>query len=140
MITEKIGKYTIKRHDDIDELIVRNHNAFNEYALYDAEIGNTLAAVSTHFQKLDFFLANKKMDEALQARKNMHQTFFHIFSRNNFPALQWAVLISEIDDKPVTDISVEYLKELLNQLSEEGLTQKKIRADVEAVKKKSVAS
>ena len=137
MITEQIGKHTIKRFDDINDLIVRNHNLFNEYALYDAEVGNTMEAVARHFQKIDYFLANKKPEEALQARKNQNQTFWHIFNHNNFPALQWATMLHSVDEQEVKDLSIENLKKIIEQLSAEGLTQGKVKADVELAKKKS---
>lgn len=137
MITEKIGRFTVKRHDDINELIVRNYNLFNEYALYDSEVGNTIQAVAQHFQRLDYFLANKKMEEALQARKSQHQAFFHIFNHNNFPALQWAVLIHSINDIENKDLSIDNLKRIIGELSAEGLTQKKVFEDVALAKKKS---
>lgn len=137
MITETIGKRTVKRFDDINELIVKNFNLFNHYSLYDAEVGHTLEDVARHFQKLDYFLANKKMEEALQARKSQHQAFFHIFQHNNFPALQWAVMIHSIDEQPIKDLSVENLKKIIDDLSENGLTQGKVVADVELAKKKS---
>lgn len=137
MISESIGKHTIQRTDDINELLVYNYNLFNEYALYDAEVGHTMEAVARHFQRLDLFLANKKMEEALQARKNQNQAFFHIFNHNNFPALQWGVLLQSIDGVRITDYSVDAVKKLVLDLSAEGLTQGKILNDVEAAKKKS---
>lgn len=137
MITETIGKHTIKRHDDINELIVQQYNLFNEYALYDSQVGHTLEDVARHFQQIDFFLANKKVEEALQARKNQHQAFYHIFQRNNFPALQWAALLDSIDGEPVTDFSVDNLKRIIDVFSKEGLTQGKVVTDVELAKKKS---
>lgn len=136
MITEKIGGVTVKRHDDITELVVKNFNLFNEYSLYDAEVGSTFVDIARHFAKLDQFIANNKMAEAMQERKNMNQAFYHVFEGNNFPALQWATLVHSIDDVPQTDLSVDSLKKLIERLSTEGLTQKKVAADVDQVKKK----
>jgi len=137
MITEKIGNVEVKRHDDINELVTKNYNLFNEYAVYDAEVGCDLNAVAKHFHKIDYFLANRKVDEALQARKNQHQAFFHIFQKNNFPQLQWACLVQEMDGVPVKDYSIPNLKGIMEKLSEEGLTQAKVLQDVELAKKKS---
>lgn len=136
MIIEKIGSLTVERFDDIEELIVKNFNIFNECALYDSNIGS-LEAFHSHFQKIDYYIAAGKPEDALQARKNLNECYVHIKEGNNFPALQWAASVHKIDDKPVTDYSIDGLKRLIEELSKQGLTQKKVRADVDALKKKS---
>ena len=137
MISEKIGNKTVERLDDIDELLVHNYNLFNTFALYESEDGHGMTHVLQHFQKLDFYLANKKLDEAAQARNSLNRCFNNIFQKNNFPALQWAALIHSVDGQKVHDLGVENLKRIIDELSKEGLTQAKVKADVEAAKKKS---
>lgn len=136
MIQEKIGNVTIERYDDIDELIITNYNLFNEYAVMDSEVGSDLSSIEKHFHKLDFFLSQKKIEEAIQARKNQHQNFYHLLFHNNFPALQWAAMLKSIDGEPIPDYSLNSLKLILEGLSKEGLTQGKVKTDVEAAKKK----
>lgn len=136
MITETIGTKTIKRHDDIGELICENYNLFNEYALIDSEAGHTMDDIAKLFHKVDAFFASGKIEDALQARKNLHQVFYHIYQKNNFPALQWASLLHSIDGEPITDFSADNLKNIIAMLSKEGLTQGKVAYDVEQSKKK----
>lgn len=136
MITERIGSTTVKRLDDITELVCHNYNLFNEYALYDLEIGADLPAIQKHFAKVDAFFASGKLEDAYQARKSLDQCFQNIFAKNNFPALQWASLIHSIDGKLNEDLSLDNLKAIMEQLSKEGLTQAKILADVDFAKKK----
>jgi hypothetical protein len=136
MITEKIGNVTIERFDGIDEWIVKNHNHFNQYALYNTESGCDIGAVMRHFRELDLLFAHKKTEDAIQARKNLAQVFSHIMSHNNSPALQWMVSVDSINGERLRDLSLENLKKHIEILSDEGLTQGKIEADVEIIKKK----
>jgi hypothetical protein len=138
MIKEKIGKITVERYSDIDELIIENYNLFNEYALIDSEIGHDLDSIEKHFSKIDLFISKKDFEKATQARKNQHQNFFHLLQHNNFPALQWASLLKSIDGVDIEDHSIENLKAILERLSKAGLTQGKVKADVDSAKKKSV--
>lgn len=135
MIEERIGALTVKRYDDIDELKIRNYNLFNECALYDSNIGS-FEAIPAHFQKIDYYFSIGKIDDAYQARKNVNEVFVHIMQHNNFPALQWAATVHTIDEKEVTDLSIDGMKRLINALSDQGLTQKKVKADVDELKKK----
>lgn len=136
MINEKIGNVAIERFDDIDELVVTNYNLFNQYALLDAEIASDMPGIERHFKNLDFHLARKQFDEAIQCRKNQHQAFYHLFNGTNFPALQWAAMLRSVDGKRLEDYSMDTLKLHLDLLSREGLTMAKIKADILAAKKK----
>lgn len=136
MIQEKIGNMDVVRYSDIDDLVITNYNLFNEYSLLEAEIGG-MDAVDKHFRNLDVFLTQKKFDQAVQERKNLHQTFFHLLQRNNFPALQWAVMVKSVDGVDLKDYSLDAMKRLIEQLSANGLTQGKVKQDVEDAKKKS---
>ncbi len=137
MIKETVGKFSIERYDDIDELIVSNYNLFNEYALVQSEVGSKMEDIYRHFRNLDIFLAQKKLEEAIQERRNQNQAFYHLLEKNNFPALQWCVLVKSVDGKELVDYSVPTLKALIEDLSKEGLTQGKVKADVDLAKKKS---
>lgn len=139
MIEEVIGKHAIKRHDSPGELVVTKYNMFNQYALYDSEVGG-YESIAGHFHRMNGYLKSGKMDDLNQAHKNLNQAFAHVFQGNNFPALQWAALLHSIDGEVITDISLENLKKIMAMLSEEGLTQNKVMADVEAAKKKFVSN
>lgn len=136
MIKEQIGNHTIERFDSINEWIVKNHNHFNSYSLYNSETGCDLSAINTHFSELDTLLASKKIDAAIQARNNLAQAFYHIKEHNNFPALQWMTSVYSIDGEKLVDLSFENLKSKIDMLSDAGLTQGKIMSDVENIKKK----
>ena len=140
MIREIIGTLEVIRYDDIDELVVFNYNLFNEYGLLDAEVGSDLPAIESHFKKLDFFLARKDADQALQVRKNQHQAFYHLFNGTNFPALQWAAMLKSVGGDKIDDYSLASLTSLLRRLSDNGLTMGKVKKDVLDVKKKFARS
>lgn len=136
MIIEQIGKHKVERHDSAGTLPIVKYNMFNQLALYDAHVGSDMVAVRKLFQTLDGYIINKKFDDVGQVRKNLNQTFMHIFSGNNFPALQWAALIHKIDGEEVTNQDTDYLKGIMAILSDAGLTQEKVAADVDDAKKK----
>lgn len=137
MITEQIGKHTVKRCDSSYELTIERYNLFNQFALYDSEEGHTPIDLSRHIHGIDRYIKLQKPEDAVQCRNHLVQTFAHIFQHNNFPALQWLTLVNSIDDKPLENYSTDYLKELIVTLSREGLTQGKVLQDVEDSKKKS---
>jgi hypothetical protein len=136
MITEKIGKHIVERHDTAGTLPIVKYNMFNHLALYDAHVGSDMHAIKKLFHTIDGYIVNRRFDDVGQVRKNLDQTFMHLFSGNNFPALQWASLVHTFDGKEVTDQSVENLKAIIEQLSAEGLTQEKVAFDVDDAKKK----
>lgn len=136
MITEKIGKHVIERHDSAGDLPILKYNLFNQFALIDSEHGCTPEAIARHFYKIDSLLIQGKIDDARQVRQAVNFAFGHIFSGNNFPALQWMALVHSFDGQPITDQSTEKLQAIIAQLSAEGLTQGKVQHDVEEAKKK----
>ncbi len=132
----KIGGKAVRLYDNIDELPIKNYNLMNEYALLDYEIGSTMMDIDKKFKRLDTFLVNKKIPEAIQERKNLHQTFFHAFNGTNFPALQFGCFIFSIDGKKVDDYSQENITKMLNGLG--ALTQGMVKSFTTDIKKKSV--
>ena len=137
MITETIGKYLVKRCDSAYELTIERYNLFNQFALYDSEVGHTLEDVAKHMHGINRFIKMEKPEDAVQCSNHLKQVFFHIFNHDNFPALQWMTLVHTIDDKPLENYSTDYLKEWCKLLSNEGLTQGKAMKDIDDSKKKS---
>lgn len=136
MITEKIGKHVIERHDSAGDLPILKYNLFNQFAILESEHGSTPEAIARHFYKIDSLLISGKIDDARQVRQAVNYAFSHILSGNNFPALQWMALVHSVDGNPVTDQSTEKLQAIIATLSGEGLTQRKVLHDVEEAKKK----
>lgn len=138
MISETIGKVKITLFDSPTEIPIKNYNELNNYALEAAELGSSIDAVNKRFEKIDTFLAAGKTEEAVKERLNQTQTFYNIFSRRNLTGLQFCCLIHTMDGKRFKDLSEENIKEVLEILSDEGLTQEKIDELTEGVKKKFV--
>jgi len=133
----KLKGTTVELYDNIEDLPIRNYNLLNEYALLDYEIGSTLQDIDKRFQRMDTFLVNSKLPEAIQERKNLHQTFWNAMNGTNFPALQFGCMISSVNGKPVTDYTKEGIERLINELSDKGLKQGIVKEATSEVKKKS---
>ena len=131
----KLLRHRIKLYDNIDELPIKNYNLVNQYALIDYEIGHTLEDVNKHFGKMDTFMSSQKWDEAVQARKNLHQTFWNMINGTNFPALQFGCFIQSIDGKVIEDYSKEGIEGLYNKL--DGLDMGTVKSTLAELKKKS---
>lgn len=138
MIEIKLRGATLTKYEHIDELPVSLFNNSNEYALLDAEVGNTPADITRHLAKLVTLAKGKdNQEQIIEEIKNLRRCYSAIIDHNNHIGLQYCCHIKEIDGKPVTDYSHASLKRMLEFLSEAGLTMGAVREDIEESKKKS---
>lgn len=136
----KLNGNTVALYNDIEEMPIENYNLFNEYSLLQNDIGSNISDIDKHFHKLDTFLAHNKVPEAIQERKNLHQTFWNVFEQINFPSLQFAVCMKSINGEAIEDYTQDNLKKLIEDLSKKGLNMSTVKATIFDVKKKFKAS
>lgn len=115
-------KTTVKLYQDIDETPIELYNLFNEYALRDAEVGNTMEDIDRRYNTLATLIGSNQPDKAIQELANLYQTHWSMFNKLNYKGLQFACLVHSIDDVEVKDFSEDNLNEVMAKLSRKGLT------------------
>lgn len=136
MRIEEINGIKLELYEDIDELPIKNYNAYNEYSLLEHEIGSSLGDINTRFEKLDKFLSKGKLEDAIQERKNLQFLFNNLFDGVYYPSLQFACFIHSVNGEPYNDLRAEKLEELINKLSDSGLTVGRVKKVLGIIKKK----
>ncbi len=132
---------TLTKYEHIDEMPVNLFNNANEYALLDAEVGNTPADINRHLGKLTTLLKGKDNQELIvEEVKNLRRCYAAILDHNNHIGLQFCCYIKEIDGKPLPDHGHETLRRVLSRLSDAGLTMGVVREEMDESKKKSAWS
>jgi ketopantoate reductase len=136
MLTLELNSKTVKLYDDIESLPVKLFNLANEYSMQDFEIGNQMADVDRHENRIEVLLVNNKIPEAIQVQKNKRMAFFAMINHINYRSLMFACHIHSIDDVVVTDYSPENLQKIIDQLSDDGLTMAMVNDHLDRLKKK----
>lgn len=138
MVTLKIGKHTVKAFGSIDELPILRFHKYQKLLLVDAGVGSDIEAFDHRLEKAGGFLKEGKMEQAARELENLRQTVFLIQSEVSLKHRAFAVLISEIDGEPFSDISDEGLEKVLLRLQDaatgelaEGLRSVKKKIDSE---------
>jgi len=130
----KVNRDVLVLYDNTDELPIKNYNLMNQYSLLDYEIGQTLDDVNRHFAKMDALLGAGKMDEAIQARKNLHQTFWNMINGTNFPVLQFGCFVKSVNGEEMTDYSKENIEKVIGNIK--GLSIGVVKETIDQLKKK----
>lgn len=121
------------------ELPARRHLEYQCRLVQDAGIGSTMTAVAAHFDRLSRLLAAGKTTEASDELANLHYNLNFALEKFSPQHLAFACLVAQVDDKPVDfDPSEEGLQALVARLSDYGLTQGHVEAELETVKKNSI--
>lgn len=107
----------IKLYSSIDELPIANFQKYNKYLLIDSGIGSDANDIDDHIVKIAKFIKLKDSDKALKELQNLRQNIYMVNSEISPRHLAFTALIHSIDDKPLTDLSDENLKSILEDLN-----------------------
>lgn len=113
-----INRKKIKVYDSIDEMPILNFQKYNKYLLIDSGIGSDADDIDAHIVKIAKFIKSNDNKKALQELQNMRQNIYMINSEISPKYLAFAALIQSINDKPVTDLSDDNLKNTLNDIKD----------------------
>ncbi len=118
MKTATINKHKITYYSGIEDTPIGRYNIFQQNLLYDASVGNSIESIMERFEGLDANLSAGKLKEARIERNNLQITFFSILNQVNFAARAMVCLITEIDGKPMNDLSEGGIETVLEKLKE----------------------
>lgn len=113
-----INKKIVKVYDSIDEMPIINFQKYNKYLLIDSGIGSDADDIDAHIIKVAKYIKSNSNEKALQELQNMRQNMHMVNSEISPKYLAFAALIHSVDDKEVTDLSDDGLKNLLQELKE----------------------
>lgn len=116
MKTVELNGKKLQMYDSIDELPIINFQKYNKYILFDSGIGSDVNSIDEHLVKLAKLIKTDKAKasrELQNMRLNMHMIVSEITPSN----MAFAALIHSIDDEPLTDLSEDNLKHILETLN-----------------------
>lgn len=117
MKTIYVNKLKIKLYSSIDELPIVNFQKYNKFLLIDSGIGSDVDDIDTHIVRIARLIKGKDTEKAMQELQNLRQNLFMINSSISPKYLAFTALIHSIDDKELTDLSDDNLKEVLKRIN-----------------------
>lgn len=131
----KVDNSTITLYASIRELPVAISKKFSSYLLQDLGIGNSVEDMDNHLSKIMSFIQNDKKEDAMEEAKNLRYNLFSMLSEWDYKSLSFACLIFSVNGERRSDYTLEGLNNLLDELSEIGLTNDHVYPVLEEVKK-----
>lgn len=107
----------IRLYDCIDEMPIVNFQKYNKFVLLDTGLGSDINSIDEHIVNIAKLIktnSTKAMQELQNLRQNMHM----IVSEISPNYMAFAALIHSIDDKPLDNLSDDYLKQILDEIRE----------------------
>lgn len=130
----------IELYNSIDEIPMTRYNTMQKQLLQDVYVGSDFAAISKHFNNLDFYLQNKKIAEAQQERLNMHNGMFMQLNEYNTSMRIMCAMIKSVDDTEFKDLTDEGLDRACKALGDTDITKGELEKYLTEVKKKLTLS
>ena len=115
MRTMTLNGNVLKVYDDIDELPILNFQKYNKFLLIDSGIGSDVDAIDRHISRIAKYIKTDKV-LAMQELQNMRQCMYMIANNISPIHMAFASLIYSFNGNPVTDLSDENLKSLIDKL------------------------
>ena len=132
----KAGKYRVELWDDLNEIPANRLQEFNVAVLVDAEIGGDLSAVDGHIEKMLKLIKTGDSEKLTNQLMGMRQSIYFVVQKVSPRHKAFVSLIKTINGKPIDSLNEEKVKDVIDKLSGEGLTETRIKQIVEEVKKK----
>jgi hypothetical protein len=134
MITERLGRHTVKLWETIDELPIDRFTAWNKYMMIDSSIGSTFEEIETkHLNQLVSIIDDKS--KALQQIANLRELVFSVLNKVNYQHHAYCCMVHSIDGEEMTDYSDTGIKEMLKRLDKIGVTNGNIKKKMNPLKK-----
>ncbi len=130
----------IRLYSSIKEMPVKVFNIFQGYMIQESGIGSTMDSVNDHFEKLDTFLSSGKIEDAIVERENLHYNIYSALEGISYKSLAFGCFIHSVDNEILSDYSMESLQEMLDRLSDRGLTIGMVEEQLDQIKKKLISS
>ncbi len=134
MVEVQLTHHKVELYNSIEELSIERFHKYNKMLLVDSGIGGTMEDVDKHLGRIAALVRQDKKEEVGKELENMRQNIYMVQAGLNPKMLSFAALAKSIDGKDITDISDDGLKQIVEQLKNETITN--ISQALEDVKKK----
>jgi hypothetical protein len=134
----KLKSGTCELWETTKELPARRYNDFQKYLIQDIGIGSEVVDIERHHQNLFRLLGGSQIQEAQTESYNLFQNIVLAIQGINIKHISFACFVHSINGKAVTDYSESNLKNVINKLSDIGLTQGHVEDILEDLKKKLI--
>ncbi len=134
MVEVKLTNHTVVMFNSIEELSMERFHKYNKMLLVDSGIGGTIEDVDKHLARIMALVRQEKIEEFGKEIENMRQSIYMVQIGLNPKLLSFAALVKSIDGEEVADISDDGLKQIVERLKDEKITD--ISQTLEDVKKK----
>jgi hypothetical protein len=129
------GDTKIIFYSSVKELPIELSKKMQNYLLQQIGVGSTVQDIDDHLERLTTFLSADKKEEAIEEVKNLRFAYFSAINGLRYDTLAFACLLYSINGKKIEDYSTEGLQALIIDLSSKGLTNEKVEAVLDEVKK-----
>lgn len=129
------GSESVLLYQTPQELPAGRYSRFQYWLLREAGIGHGAGAIEQHFHTVTALLAGNRAEAAADALALLHYSFADTLDEFSPRHLAFGCLVAEVSGQPVSDVSEEGLRRLLDRLSALGLTEGMVAAEVADVKK-----
>lgn len=134
MHTIKLEEVSVELYDNIDDMPAKRY--FNFIYYLSLSMGIDVGNLPTYFSNLIKYIDGDQKQEAFTEVRNMQIAMHNGLSRIDLSSLCWAQLIHKTSDRDSIDYADERLYELINELSDKGLTRAHIEPVIHTIKKK----
>jgi hypothetical protein len=135
MTSVEIKDGEVVLYSSIKELPIARSKEFAKYLLQDAGIGDSMADVDSHLERLLAYASKGDTEAVATEAHNLRLNLFTMLDGWNFQSLAFGCLIYSIDGQPFTEITGDALRRTIDKLSERGLTNAKVVDIVDEIKK-----
>lgn len=143
MIKIKLGEKEdteIVLYNSIQEIKSKRYIALQKYVLLDSCVGSTFSDITKHFEKIDYFLEHKKVNEAKNERQNLHIGMYLQIEGMSTKMLSLACLVKSINGVEYEDFTEDGLQIVSEEIQKTDLTIGKIEELLSGLKKKLIRS
>jgi hypothetical protein len=138
MKTITINQRPVKLYSSIKELPIGLSKKMQNYLLQASGIGSSIEDIDERLSRIMVFIGSDKREDAMEEAKNLRYALFSAISEMDYKSPAFACLVHSIDEREVTDRSIEGLNEVIEKL--EGITESDIADTLEDVKKNWIPS
>lgn len=127
-------------YSSIKEMPIKRYQEFIKMATIAIGVGSTLEDFNGHFAKLHAYLLNGKTGDAIKEMKNVYINYFYAINKIGIWSYCLAPFVYSVDGKEYTGTEIDQHRELLNSLSDKGLTVGQCEESILEVKKKLLSN
>lgn len=122
--------------DSIKEISAERDHEIERLFVLDAGVGSDMKSVYKHHSLINKFLANGKVEEAMEEQRNLMNNYYMIVNGLDVNSFCFMGMIKSIDGEDLIDLSEGNLKGKIKELSKRGLTKDIVSNEIAEVKKK----